>query len=77
MYQVYNKSEYYIISDGPIPVGKMYLNSVSKMMKFGGSTNNTLVNPSLADLDADSDNEDDNSGKLLVHTFMSEVIVLQ
>ncbi|XP_060583884.1 tubulin polyglutamylase complex subunit 2-like isoform X2 [Ruditapes philippinarum] len=50
------------IENGPIPVGKMYLNSISKMLKFGGSTNNTLVNPSLADLDADSDNEDETSG---------------
>ncbi|XP_045215779.2 tubulin polyglutamylase complex subunit 2-like isoform X1 [Mercenaria mercenaria] len=50
------------IENGPVPVGRMYLNSVSKMMKFGGPANNTLVNPSLADLDADSDAEDETSG---------------
>lgn len=50
------------IENGPIPVGRMYLNSVNKLMKIGGVHNSTLVNPSLADLDADSDIEDDGSG---------------
>ncbi|KAL4228178.1 Tubulin polyglutamylase complex subunit 2 [Mactra antiquata] len=49
------------IENGPIPVGRMYLNGINKLLKLGGSTSNTLVNPSLADLDGDSDLEDDNT----------------
>lgn len=51
------------ITDGPIPVGRMYLNSVNLLQKVGGNTNQTLVNPSLSDLDMDSDNEDETSGE--------------
>ena len=50
------------ITDGPIPVGKMNVNGISKLMKIGG-TAGSLVNPSLADLDYDSDKEDESSGK--------------
>jgi len=44
------------------PVGHMHLNTVSQLQKVGGNTNTTLVNPSLSDLDIDSDNEDGSSG---------------
>lgn len=53
------------IDNGPIPVGRMYINSIGKLLKVGSSPSNTqstLVNPSLADLDADSDMEDEHSG---------------
>ncbi|XP_052792461.1 tubulin polyglutamylase complex subunit 2-like isoform X2 [Mya arenaria] len=50
------------IDNGPIPVGRMYLNSMNQLLKVGGSVNSTLVNPSLADLDMDSDTEDEHSG---------------
>ena len=53
-----------IFSDGPIAVGRMYINSISKLLRIGGQHNPTMVNPSLADLDCDSDLEDETSGKL-------------
>ncbi|WAR00741.1 TPGS2-like protein [Mya arenaria] len=56
------KSFYLTSDDGPIPVGRMYLNSMNQLLKVGGSVNSTLVNPSLADLDMDSDTEDEHSG---------------
>lgn len=50
------------IENGPIAVGRMQINSISKLLRIGGLNNPTLVNPSLADLDCDSDNEDESSG---------------
>ncbi|KAH3834213.1 tubulin polyglutamylase complex subunit 2-like isoform X2 [Dreissena polymorpha] len=50
------------IDNGPIPVGRMHLNSMAKLLKVGGEVNKTLVNPSLSDLDMDSDCEDETSG---------------
>lgn len=50
------------IENGPITVGKMYINSVNKLLRIGGLQNPSLVNPSLADLDCDSDLEDESSG---------------
>ena len=52
-------------TDGPIPVGRMHLNSMAKLLKVGGEVNKTLVNPSLSDLDMDSDCEDETSGNNL------------
>ena len=43
-------------------MGRMQINSISKLLRIGGLNNPTLVNPSLADLDCDSDNEDESSG---------------
>ena len=54
----------FFFSDGPIAVGRMYINSISKLLRIGGQHNPTMVNPSLADLDCDSDLEDETSGKL-------------
>lgn len=54
------------LTDGPIAVGRMYINSISKLLRIGGVQNPSLVNPSLADLDCDSDLEDETSGKPLV-----------
>ena len=52
------------LTDGPISVGRMYINSISKLLRIGGIHNPSLVNPSLADLDCDSDLEDESSGNV-------------
>uniref|UniRef100_A0A8C5LQ67 Tubulin polyglutamylase complex subunit 2 n=1 Tax=Leptobrachium leishanense TaxID=445787 RepID=A0A8C5LQ67_9ANUR len=47
------------LSDSPIQVGSMVISSVSCLSRLGGSSIYTLPNaPSLADLDQDSDEED-------------------
>ena len=51
-------------SDGPISVGRMFINSINKLLRIGGVHNPSLVNPSLADLDCDSDLEDESSGNI-------------
>lgn len=51
-----------VVHDGPIAVGRMCINSISKLLRIGGVQNPSLVNPSLADLDCDSDLEDETSG---------------
>lgn len=50
------------IENGPISVGRMFINSINKLLRIGGVHNPSLVNPSLADLDCDSDLEDESSG---------------
>lgn len=50
------------IENGPIPVGRMYINSINKLQRIGGTNNNTQANPSLADID-DSDIEDEGTAK--------------
>lgn len=48
--------------DGPIPLGKLHINKLSQLTRIGGSIAPSHVNPTLADLDGDSDTEDPVSG---------------
>ena len=50
--------------DGPIPLGKLHINKLSQLTRLGGSIAPSHVNPTLADLDGDSDTEDPVSGEM-------------
>ncbi|KAL3866489.1 hypothetical protein ACJMK2_043783 [Sinanodonta woodiana] len=50
------------IENGAIPVGRIYINSVSSLLRIGDSSTTSYVNPSLHDLDPDSDGEEERSG---------------
>ena len=52
----------FYLLDGPIPVGKMIINRIANLAKIGGNNNGSMATPSLADLDCDSDMEDESSG---------------
>ncbi|XP_033742974.1 tubulin polyglutamylase complex subunit 2-like isoform X5 [Pecten maximus] len=50
------------MDNGPQPLGKMRINRVSQLVRIGGTAPTSHVNPSLADLEGDSDQEDEVSG---------------
>lgn len=50
------------MDNGPQPLGKMRINRVSQLVRVGGSVPTSQVNPSLVDLEGDSDQEDEVSG---------------
>ena len=52
----------------------MYINSISKLLRIGGQHNPTMVNPSLADLDCDSDLEDETSGNLNTNRLVGSIL---
>lgn len=47
------------IDNGPIPVGKMYVNGIAQLARIGTTGSSGSANPSLADLNCDSDTEDE------------------
>lgn len=51
-----------IFSDGPTPVGKLFINRVSQLTRIAGNVAASHVNPTLLDLEGDSDNEDEATG---------------
>lgn len=51
------------MDNGPIPLGKLHINKLSQLTRIGGSIAPSHVNPTLADLDGDSDTEDPVSGQ--------------
>ncbi|XP_062574539.1 tubulin polyglutamylase complex subunit 2-like isoform X4 [Saccostrea cucullata] len=50
------------MDNGPIPLGKLHINRLSQLTRIGGSIAPSHVNPTLADLEGDSDTEDQASG---------------
>ncbi|XP_071168630.1 tubulin polyglutamylase complex subunit 2-like isoform X1 [Mytilus edulis] len=50
------------MDNGPTPVGKLYINRVSQLTRIAGNVASSHVNPTLLDLEADSDNEDEATG---------------
>lgn len=50
------------MDNGPIPLGKLHINKLSQLTRIGWSIAPSHVNPTLADLDGDSDTEDPVSG---------------
>ncbi|XP_061172313.1 tubulin polyglutamylase complex subunit 2-like isoform X1 [Saccostrea echinata] len=50
------------MDNGPIPLGKLHINRLSQLTRVGGSIAPSHVNPTLADLEGDSDTEDQASG---------------
>lgn len=56
-----------IFSDGPTPVGKLYINRVSQLTRIAGNVAASHVNPTLLDLEGDSDNEDEATGLNTIH----------
>jgi len=50
-------------------LGRLHINRVSQLTKIGGSQTTSHVNPSLADLEGDSDCEDEVSGKSIKEYF--------
>ncbi|XP_021346030.1 tubulin polyglutamylase complex subunit 2-like isoform X3 [Mizuhopecten yessoensis] len=50
------------MDNGPQPLGKMRINRVSQLVRIGGTVQTSQVNPSIADLEGDSDQEDEVSG---------------
>ena len=56
-----------MFSDGPTPVGKLYINRVSQLTRIAGNVAASHVNPTLLDLEGDSDNEDEATGLNIIH----------
>lgn len=52
------------IIDGPTPVGRLLINRVSQLSRIAGNVAPSHVNPTLLDLEADSDNEDEATGNI-------------
>lgn len=50
------------LDNGPTPVGKLYINRVSQLTRIAGNVAASHVNPTLLDLEGDSDNEDEATG---------------
>ncbi|KAK3098945.1 hypothetical protein FSP39_024541 [Pinctada imbricata] len=50
------------MDNGPIQLGKLHINRVNQLIRVGGNQATSHVNPTLADLEGDSDLEDEVSG---------------
>lgn len=60
------------IVDQTVPVGKMHINRVEQLLRLDVSSDKlTHIQPSLADLDTDSDNDDPISGQDLPESILT------
>ncbi|KAJ8304529.1 hypothetical protein KUTeg_018112 [Tegillarca granosa] len=47
------------MDNGPMPIGRLHINRINQLVRIGGSNSTSHVNPTLQDLENDSDHENE------------------
>ncbi|KAJ8304531.1 hypothetical protein KUTeg_018114 [Tegillarca granosa] len=50
------------MDNGPMPIGRLHINRINQLVRIGGSNSTSHVNPTLQDLENDSDHENEVPG---------------